>query len=289
MRRARFGRQVRGILKTPPLRLSDSGGAHVVTQLQSKDVLLYLAAIKSFARHVPLGKVHVLDDGSLDADDRAVISAHVPGASVAPITMFREPSLPAGGTWERLTAIAHLSNDDYVIQLDADTLTLGPVPEVTEAVRTGRSFTIGTWNGQELEPMHERAREAGEIWRNGGRHVQIEAEAIFGQLSDSDSLRYVRGCSGFAGFAPSAERLDFMRDLSPRIERLVGAAWREWGSEQVMSNILVANSSEAIVLPHPTYCDCTKIMPEQTRFIHFIGCCRFIDGRYADMINRLGL
>ncbi len=61
-----------------------------------------------------------------------------------------EPGLPTGGTWERLIAIARLSRSHYVIQLDADTLAMGPLAEVAAAVRDGRAFThrhLG-WSGK---------------------------------------------------------------------------------------------------------------------------------------------
>ena len=63
----------------------------------------------------------------------------------------------------------------------------------------------------------------------------------------------------------------------------IGDKWSEWGSEQVMSNIIVANAPHARVLPHPKYADCQKMKPGQTRFIHFIGSCRFRNGTYAQL------
>jgi hypothetical protein len=54
-----------------------------------------------------------------------------------------------------------------------------------------------------------------------------------------------------------------------------------------MSNLLVANFPNTEVLPHPDYSDCEKMQPGRTRFVHFIGTCRFRGGHYADLINRL--
>lgn len=289
LRRAQFESRVAHLRTTPQVKLDHELGLSVLTQLQHKDVLLYLAAIKSFARHVPVERVHVLDDGSLTASDRSLLVASVPDLTIAPIEEFSDPLLPRGGTWERLTAIARLSRQAYVVQLDADTLTIGPLPEVVDAVRRGCSFTIGTWDGQEIEGADERAAHARQIRSGGSDHVQLQAEAALDQLRAAETLRYVRGCSGFAGFAPAADRLDVMRDVSPQMERLIGQAWQQWGSEQVMSNFLVANAADAIVLPHPAYCDCSKIRASETRFVHFIGSCRFADGRYARMINELGI
>jgi len=63
----------------------------------------------------------------------------------------------------------------------------------------------------------------------------------------------------------------------------LGDRWKEWGSEQVMSNIVVANTPGSRVLPHPKYCDCSKIKNGETAFIHFIGSCRFTGGTYAKL------
>lgn len=286
LRRRHFTQMVKGLLQSPPIEPGADRSPAVLSQLQHKDVLMYLAAIKSFARHVPPGAVHVVDDGSLTPEDRTLLARHVPEILFHALSDCREPGLPTGGTWERLTAIARLSKSRYVIQLDADTLTRAPVDEVAAAVRENRAFTIGTWNGQAIESARERAEQT--RTRNAkSTHVQMLAEAHFDQLAEADTLKYVRGCSGFAGFPVGSGKLELMLNLSSQMQRLVGDKWLEWGSEQVMSNLIVSNQPDARVLPHPDYTDCEKIQPGMTRFVHFIGTCRFRNGRYADMINSL--
>ena len=288
LRRGFFSRRVQGLLHTAPLELGDPAGPVVLSQLQHKDVLMYLAAVKSFARRVPPSVVHVVDDGSLTQEDRALLARHVPDMHFHALVDCREPGLPTGGTWERLIAIARLSQTHYVIQLDADTLTQGPIDEVATAVQTNRAFTIGTRTGQEIEIAREQAG-----WTRAhdaaAAHVQIQAEVHFDCLREADTLKYTRGCSGFAGFPAGSGKIELMHSLSSQMQKLIGDKWHEWGSEQVMSNLVVANQHDAQVLPHPDYTDCQKIQPETTRFVHFIGTCRFRDGRYADMINRLQL
>lgn len=283
-----FDRGIRGILETPPLRLSDDGGAPaVLSQLQHKDVLMYLAAVKSFACRFLPAEIHVIDDGSLTVNDRALLAEHVPGIRFHALEDCREPGLPHGGTWERLIAIARLSASRYVIQLDADTLTLAPIPEVVAASRNGTSFAIGTWDHQAIEPMLERSREARKHLVRDRVHVQVLAEANFCNLQDASSMKYVRGCSGFSGFAPCDGKLELMRSLSGQMQGLIGDRWLEWGSEQVMSNLVVANQPDAIVLPHPDYADCVKMRHDKTRFVHYIGTCRFKGGHYARMVRNL--
>lgn len=282
-----FARKVRGILKTPPLVLGSEGAPHVLSQLQHKDVLMYLAAVKSFARHLPPAAVHVVDDGSLTGDDHALLEQHIPGITVIDIAACREPGLPQGGCWERLIAIARLSDSRYVIQLDADTLTLGPVAAVATAAQQGASFSIGTWDRQEIEPARDRARIAQSRLGDTRPHIQLLAESTFGRLSEAGSLNYVRGCAGFSGFSAGEGKLELMQSVSSQMQALVGERWLEWGSEQVMSNLVVANQPGAIVLPHPEYSDCMKMQPNITQFIHFIGTCRFQGGVYANLIRNM--
>lgn len=288
LRRSYFSSRVQGILHTAPVELGDTTAPILLSQLQHKDVLMYLAAVKSFARQIPPSIVHVVDDGSLTPEDRVLLSLHVPDIRFHALVDCREPGLPTGGTWERLTAIARLSKTHYVIQLDADTLTRGPIDEVKNTVQANCAFAIGTRNGQEIEIARELAG-----WTRAGagtaNHVQIQAEIHFDRLREAPTLKYTRGCSGFAGFPAGPGKIELMRSVSAQMQELIGDKWNEWGSEQVMSNLVVANQSDTMVLPHPEYTDCEKLQPDTTRFVHFIGTCRFRNGRYADMINRLML
>ncbi len=286
LRRWWFVRQTRRVLDSAPIEL-DAAGPALLSQLQHKDVQMYLAAIKSFARHLPPSEVHIVDDGSLTNDDRALLEKHVAGMVVHELKACRERDLPVGGCWERLIAIARLSETRYVIQLDADTLTLGDIREVADAVRNAKSFSIGTWDDQTLEPATVRARAAQRHLDSGKPHVQLLAESKFDQLQYPQELRYVRGCAGFSGFAPGGGKLRLMQTLSAQLSSLIGDRWLEWGSEQVMSNLVVANQPEAIVLPHPEYADCEKMLTGKTRFVHFIGTCRFRGGVYAHLANKM--
>lgn len=283
LRRSQFANQVQNLLNTPAILLGEASSPIVLSQLQHKDLLMYLAAIKSFARQLPPSAVHVVNDGSLTAQDCALLAQHVPEIQFHTLSDCREPGLPIGGTWERLIAIARLSRSHYVIQLDADTLTRGAISEVVQLSHANRAFAIGTWDGQEIESATGRASQT-RTRSPDATHVQMQAEMHFDRLSHAAELKYVRGCSGFAGFAAGSDKLQLMHRLSGEMQKLIGDKWLEWGSEQVMSNLVVANEPDAMVLPHPDYTDCEKMKPH-SRFVHFIGTCRFQGGRYADMIN----
>lgn len=281
MRRARFAAQCSAVLRSRPVALDASARVVLVSQLQHKDVLLFLLAVKSFARRIALRAIHVLDDGSLTERDRSSLRDHVPGLALHELAEFRSAACPSGGTWERLLAIAALVRDHYVIQLDADTLTVGPIDEVRDCVAKQVAFALGTWDRQKLETMRERWETARRLTGRAADHVQVVAESHFDRLHGFESMRYVRGCSGFAGFAPRSFNREFVEAVSAQMRAAIGAKWAEWGSEQVMSNIVVANIANAIVLPHPKYADCHKMKPGVTEFIHFIGSCRFDGGNYG--------
>jgi hypothetical protein len=281
VRRHRFASACAGILRAPPVALDTTSRLAVLSQLQHKDMLMYLLAVKSFARQVPPCAAFVVDDGSLSADDRALLGEHVPGLTLLELAEFRSAVCPRGGTWERLLAIASLVREHFVVQLDSDTLTVGPIDDVRTCVNEQTAFALGTWDRQGFESMRERVETASKLNRGPNPHVQVAAEASFIKLRDFDSLRYVRGCSGFAGFAPQSFTRDFVEDISAQMQAAIGSRWSEWGSEQVMSNIVLANIPGATVLPHPKYADCHKMQAGVTEFIHFIGSCRFDEGTYG--------
>ncbi|MEW5943862.1 MAG: hypothetical protein AB1710_08425 [Pseudomonadota bacterium] len=287
LRRLHFNTLCAGILKTPPVAVDSGSRLAVLSQLQHKDVMMYLTALKSFALRVPVGEICVLNDGSLTQSDIGLLQEHAAGIRFLQLQDFRSARCPSGGTWERLLAIAELAKTRYVIQLDADTLTIGPASEINEFVHAGRAFTIGTWDKQTIETMQERCATAQALKPDAAAHVQVVAEANFDRLRGFQALRYVRGCSGFAGFPQDSFSKTFVEDISEQMSAAIGQKWHEWGSEQVMSNIVVANIPGAQVLPHPKYSDCQKMKLPETVFVHFIGSCRFDAGIYAGLAKEV--
>ena len=283
LRRVRFALETRGILDTPPLVTRPDSMLALLTQLQHKDVQMALIAFKSFAAGVPVGTAFILSDGSLTRDDLELLRRHLPAATFLALEDYQSSQCPKGGCWERLQAIARLVKDYYVIQLDSDTVTIGDIPEIVECVKQNQSFVIGTWDNQEFETMDSRQSKAAALMEKsiGTPHIQLVAEANFNKLKRFNDLKYVRGCAGFSGFAKGSFDLDFVEEISSQMSDALGDRWREWGSEQVMSNIVVANTTGGRVLPHPKYSDCIKMRLPGTMFVHFIGSCRFNDGTYA--------
>ncbi len=279
LNRYRFFKACRQILITAPVIATTIEPVAVLTQLQHKDVNLFLIAIKTFNRQIPLSKVFIINDGSLNNEDFILLSKHIPIADFYDTKQFSDPLCPTGGCWERLLAIASFIDQFYIIQLDSDTLTLSALKEVKDFIKTNTGFAIGTWDQQEIEAMNITAERA----QKNDTHVQMLAEANFSKLAGSENLKYVRGCAGFSGFPKNSFNKQFIIDFSTKMEDQIGSKWHEWGSEQVMSNVVIANMDKADVLPHPKYSDCNNMKLPDTSFIHFIGDCRFKRSIYAKL------
>lgn len=279
LNRYRFFEACKQIFITAPITATTNDPVAVLTQLQHKDVILFLIAIKTFSRQIPLSKVFIINDGSLSEDDFVILKKHIPIADFYDAKQFADPSCPTGGCWERLLAIASYIDQFYIIQLDSDTLTLSALDEVKDHIKTNTGFVIGTWDNQEVEPMNVFSERV----QKNDAHVQMVAEAHFSKLDGSENLRYARGCAGFAGFSINSFDKQFIIDFSTKMENQIGSKWHEWGSEQVMSNVVVANLDKASVLPHPKYADCNNMRLPATCFVHFIGDCRFRRSIYAKL------
>lgn len=279
----RFNRAVKAIDKTPPLRLTDGHSLTVLSMVQHRDVLRYLLALKSLARFLMPDKVVLVADPTLNARDREILQRHVPGIFIRDASEFHRPNLPVGGTWERLCAISEYVADAYVVQLDADTVTLEAVSDVVSAIQAKESFVLGTNDNQDFSSCQAAAQWARQ---QVTEHVQNRAEVVLDQLDITGVTRYVRGCSGFSGFAQCSFDTPRLEQISRRMSALLGQVWSEWGTEQFTSNLIVANSPRARVLPHPKYC-MPSVRRDDTVFIHFIGYERYLSGLYAKLAGEI--
>jgi hypothetical protein len=266
------------------MRIAPDGAYIAVTQVCKRDLYMYLLAAKSFFRFVPPAAIYALNDGSLDAADRDLIRSHLPDIRFVEITEIDAAPCPKGGCWERLALVIDLVRKGYVIQLDCDTLTLRSPAKLMELVASGTNFTQGTFLGKKILPMREFAESLPPL-TSSESHVQVVAEANFRRMQGIDDLKYVRGCAGFAGFARDSVKHSDMVAFSTELEELIGAEkWHQWGSEQLTSNLLVANASKAEVLPVPEYFYFqANTNPAESTVLHFMGPERFYRGRYGKL------
>src|SRR3546814_20226593 len=81
-------------------------------------------------------------DGSVTGPFRSVLRQHLVNPQIISIRDIDTGPCPRGGTWERLLTILDLCADDYVIQLDSDTVPIGPVPHIQQAIAANSSFPL---------------------------------------------------------------------------------------------------------------------------------------------------
>ena len=116
------------------------------------------------------------------------------------------------------------------------------------------------------------------------------AERGFDRLANRAELRYARGQSSFAGFAAGSISHESLERFSVEMEGIVGhAKWREWGSESVASNFMIANSPKAMMLPYPKFSTYHpgRANYEQSALLHFEGTNRFKNGLYIEKARRM--
>lgn len=277
----RFDWQCRGVLETPPVRLADAP-VGVVSMVRTEHLRMYLLAIKSFARHVAVGHVVVMDDGSLTPEDQALIRRHVPGAEIVFLPGIETAPCPRGGCWERLLFILDRTADRYVVQLDSDVLSLGPLPAIAESIAANRAFTLSSGDGFSVVSFEDATAR---VAADDPGALQTACEHALASLGADEGLigrRYVRGSAGFAGFPHGGATRAAAEAFSVAMERRLGARWQGWGTEQVASNHIVASLPDGQLLPWPDYaCYYPHIGPGEARLLHFIGSWRFSRGAYA--------
>ncbi len=288
LHRGWFDFQCRGLLATAPLPPSDTS-LTVVTMLCHGEVLMYLLAVKSFVRQLRLSpRVVLLNDGSLTAADERLLHAQIASLTIVPIQSVSTGSCPKGSCWERLMLISDLVRDGYVVQLDSDTLTVKPIPEVVACIDENRSFTLlGDRSYPRVEPMIEAcARLKGNL----DPQVQAVCERSFDQLPEAAALKYLRGNAGFVGYARGSIDRERIAWFSERMRRLAGNKWDLWGSEQVTSNLLIANAEDPLALEPPRYLSYwahPDVPYPESAFLHFIGPHRYDHGFYVRSAKRV--
>jgi hypothetical protein len=282
VREAQFNREARAVLETVPVRSVDDGVV-IFSMIGTRVLLPYLVAAKSLHARLGRGRFAILDDGSLTAADRAVLAHHLDQPEIRSIAAVETGDCPRGGCWERLLTLLELRRDNYVIQLDSDTVTLGPVPELAAAIDAARDFTLLGGANSRWQPVDEFVAGLGPD--RGESHIQgaIERQMARACAKVPGLSHYLRGCAGFAGFAPGGLGRETADGFSRAAAALLGARrWAEWGSEQVMSNLIVANEGEPVLLPYNRYLNFwNEPVAREAAFVHFVGTYRFHRGVYS--------
>lgn len=285
--RSKFSRLAQSVRDTAPVdNFNSESNVVVLSMVQKKDVDMYLLALKSFLSYLSVKKVVLVADPTIDEEDRQVLSSHIKELEIRPVEEFRDNGIPKGGCWERLNAVIQYSERNYVIQLDADTLTLSRPDEVITAVEAGNPFTLGTNQGQVLSSLVQASDFAKSHIKSDTPHVQLAAEAALTEV-DLPISQYVRGCAGFTGFAKGYFTQQSLLDLSQAFQSQLGDKWHEWGSEQFASNLLLANQPGLVILPIKKYLTPVSADFTDQCFLHLIGSMRFANNIYLSATRQV--
>ena len=275
---------IQGILQTPPI-VPKQDGVVLFSMIGTAVLLPYLVAVKSLWHELQRGRIAILDDGTLTAQDRAILAHHCGDPEIMRISDVVLNEFPAGGTWERLLTILDRRSGEYWIQLDSDTVTIGPVPEVAEAIARNRSFVFLGGEDAAVGPLP--LKEFREHFYPDGEaegHVQTRIESRLDRVDGARGWNYVRGCSGFAGFAAMGAGRPLASAFLTEMKGLIGEDdVTIWGTEQVTSNFQLANEREPAVLPYNRYMNYwNEAWEDGTAFLHFVGTHRHDNGAYID-------
>ena len=287
LRELHFNRTVRAVLAAPPVRAVDDGVV-IFSMIGTRVLLPYLVAAKSLHARLGRGRFAILDDGTLTAADKVTLTLHLNQPELRSLSAVNVGDCPRGGCWERLLTLLELRRENYVIQLDSDTVTLGPVDEIALAIDQGRDFTLRGEASSAWLPVDSFSADFAAL--PPAAHVQAKIEALLpqvaaaaGGLSHGGLSHYVRGCAGFAGFASGGPGRELADGFSRAAAAQLGPeVWAQWGSEQVMSNLYIANEGEPLLLPYARYLNFwNEPIASEAAFVHFVGTFRYHRGAYA--------
>jgi len=284
-----FELYVSKIQKTPPIECRSHAQVTIVTMLGHTQVSMFILALKSFIRFYPNISLDILDDTTLTDQDYKLLSSHFLGVNIIRIDVVDTENCPKRNCWERLVYIVNKSKDSYIIQLDSDTLTIGPCVDVYAAIDNNHGFVIG--GGPWISPISTKnMSNIATSWKSN--HIQPVSERVLGQLESTKNLNYLRGCAAFCGFPKGSLNMEWLNKFSDEMEAVIGKdRWNEWGSEQLASNILLSKTNNAFILPWPRYQNYMepgsddKI--ENSNFIHFIGSQRYNKGTYSKLAKKI--
>jgi hypothetical protein len=271
-------RRIAGIVDTAPA-LADASGPLYAGMTCHGDAKAWLVAVKSISGLVGPGGFGVLDDGSLTAEDTAMLVAHLPGLRLFRIADVDTQGCPRGGMWERLMVVLDLAAERYVVQVDSDLVAVGALDEVAEAVRANRSFSLSGEPGVAVRSLAEASAAARS---QTYPHIQHDVERVLEEMPGAAGSRYVRGCAGFTGFPAGSDRAPALA-FSGFMQARFGVRWQSWGTEQITSNFVVANGNDPLALPwerYPAFLGAAQDV-SLARLVHFIGPARFDGGVYG--------
>jgi hypothetical protein len=258
----------------------------LLSLLCKRDIYQYMAAVLSFRRYLCPEKIVIVNDGTLTKSDEQSLSYILGELEFRSLDEFRLPGLPVGGCWERIAAVSEYSKGTYVMQMDADTLFMSSPDELIRAINCGQSFCLPTISGVAVCKAWAAIEFAKAKILTGDKFIQFELEAALAVLGDINNINYIRACAGLGGYAPGVVTYEILLDISDRYRAIFKERWDAWGTEQFVSNFILANTKNVAVLPVSRY-NSVDMFSNNLAFIHFIGSYRFKSGYYMECSKKV--
>lgn len=275
---ARFNMKTKKIFETPPIRIVSAPWS-IVSMVGDNDVGMYILALKSFYKKLGSGNVTAIISKKMADSAVKQISDHFIGIELEFLEDIDVGPFQRGGTWERLIYIVQKSRGCYVLQLDCDTLTIGPdISEITNSIKINASYAYSDSN----RPVKTLSDAGYEATASTSNYVGTVLERSFCNWPDARSLKYCRGSSAITGFAVASCDVAKLEFFHSNMKKFLGDRCREWGTEQCASNFMIANSPNVSILPFPAYSTYPGLGTDKgVKMYHFLGSVRYRDGYYA--------
>ena len=277
---------------------SDTG---IHSAVPHRYLLAYLIAIKSFLQYYPDITVFVHDDGSLTAEDKDLIRAHVNGAVIIDRAaadlrfddrvkdQFLAKVRSSYTSYLKLFDPTLVSEKRRIIIVDTDTLFLKKPTAIIDWAAKGGSpwyhrvhqgkmkVSVGVFEGlTQLQDVHIQAlitQDLGSINEELGRNYQ-----------------FMPGFnSGFIGYENGTVNFEELRKLFLVLHARFSDRIFRWGAEQTTHG-LVLGSRGAYALPLEDYMVYTQANADsapKATFIHFIGENRFYRMQYPRLASQI--
>jgi len=288
-----FGLMARGLDETPALSSASTSPCEVHTMLGTRDVTMYLLAVKSLLSHVDVTVV-IHSDGSLSSADVARISRHVRGVTFVDHEAANEraqsqlQARPLLAKWRnvdisyrRMIDIELWRRAERIVILDSDVLVNNRPSELIDWIRGGVTpFVLGQ-PPSKVEHLESAASPSD--------HIQTSFLRKVPELSTRLGLpqRFLQGATaGFCGYTTelSLERIE--RLLTAALD--LGLRMDQWGGEQCIV-IYLLSTANAERLPAESYVNFDPSVAGrayEANIIHFYGTHRFYRLLYPRLAAR---
>ena len=273
----RHNAAIAGILETAPI-VPRADGLVLFAELGSDAVLRFLVAVKSLHRHLSRGRVAVIDDGTLTAQDRTILAQHCGDPDIFRPGDIAMGDFPRGIGWEALLALLDRRGGEYWLQLAPDTLTLSAPFDIERAISSNRSFAMAASTSLPDRPMPLSEYAQG----LSGDDAQSQIERVLARFGAQRGWRYMRVSTGMRGFAAGQPGRDLARAYHARLGALdpVGAATP--ASVHVAAGFLLANEGSLMALPPSRYAPMNDDAPgPEVAVMHFAAPSRYEGSSYA--------